>query len=356
MKPVNTLMQRAISETVFPGAVLLVAHQDQVVFFNAYGVANLATQIRINQETLFDLASLTKPLATTLGIMYLVQKEKLELSDTVARVLAEFKNSNKAMVTIQALLTHTSGLPDYRPYFKKLSQTDPSHSKKVLREFLVNEPLEYRPEQQTVYSDLGFMILAWILEQISGDSLNQFVESKIYAPLGIKDLFFIDRQTSVAKREFAATEKCSWRGKIVQGVVHDENAYAVGGFDGHAGLFGNAMAVYQLLYYLLAAYDNRATKSVLAPNLVRQFLTHQAGASRALGFDRPSEENSSAGKYFSKNSVGHLGFTGTSFWVDLDRHIIVILLTNRVHPTRQNERIRSFRPQLHDTIMSLLIS
>ncbi len=191
MKPVNTLMQRAISETVFPGAVLLVAHQDQVVFCNAYGVANLATQIRINQETLFDLASLTKPLATTLGIMYLVQKEKLELSDTVARVLAEFKNSNKAMVTIQALLTHTSGLPDYRPYFKKLSQTDPSHSKKVLREFLVNEPLEYRPEQQTVYSDLGFMILAWILEQISGDSLNQFVESKIYAPLGIKDLFLL---------------------------------------------------------------------------------------------------------------------------------------------------------------------
>ena len=147
---------------------------------------------------------------------------------------------------------------------------------------------------------------------------------------------------------------CPWRNRLIQGVVHDENAYTIGGVDGHAGLFGTASGVHDLLQEMLSTYFGRSHKGVLPQGLVQSFLNYDTGGERALGFDRPTPPGSSSGRYFSKNSVGHLGFTGTSFWMDLEQAIIVILLTNRIHPTRENDKIRIFRPVIHDAVMQFL--
>jgi CubicO group peptidase (beta-lactamase class C family) len=150
---------------------------------------------------------------------------------------------------------------------------------------------------------------------------------------------------------FAATEQCPWRKDLLVGRVHDENTYVMGGVQGHAGLFGTAVDVHRLLVELLSAYHGRPLAGCFEPDLVRLFFQRWAGTDRTLGFDTPSVENSSSGRFFSTNTVGHLGFTGTSFWMDLDQAVIVILLTNRIHPTRNNETIRQFRPKLHDAVM-----
>jgi CubicO group peptidase (beta-lactamase class C family) len=165
----------------------------------------------------------------------------------------------------------------------------------------------------------------------------------------------VDLNAPAPHREFAATEQCPWRKKLLSGQVHDENAYVVGGVQGHAGLFGTAADLHKLLFELLSAYHEHRSATHFRPDLVRLFFRRLPGTDKALGFDVPAANNSSAGKYFSVNSVGHLGFTGTSFWMDLDRSIIVILLTNRVHPNRESAAIKAFRPKLHDTVMESLL-
>jgi CubicO group peptidase (beta-lactamase class C family) len=207
---------------------------------------------------------------------------------------------------------------------------------------------------QAVYSDLGFMFLRWVVEQVSGMKMNLLLEKEIYQPLGIDHLFFPSEETP-APNNVAPTEMCAWRRKLVQGAVHDENAYAVGGIDGHAGLFGPAQAVHDLLWKMLRAYVDNSYKSALPQYLVQSFLNYDQGHERALGFDRPTQPGSSSGQHFSENSVGHLGFTGTSFWMDLEKHIIVVLLTNRIHPTRDNDKIKAFRPRIHNTVMELIL-
>jgi CubicO group peptidase (beta-lactamase class C family) len=183
--------------------------------------------------------------------------------------------------------------------------------------------------------------------------MNRLVEKEVYRPLGIEDLFFPNLRGLAADRS-APTEICAWRKMLVRGVVHDENAYAVGGIDGHAGLFGTAPAVHGLLREMLWAYADKPTKNGLPQKHVRNFLNYGQGHMRALGFDRPSRPASSSGRYFTQNSVGHLGFTGTSFWMDLVQNVIVVLLTNRIHPTRENEKIKIFRPAIHDAVMEFI--
>ena len=205
---------------------------------------------------------------------------------------------------------------------------------------------------------MGFMILNWIIERTARMRLDEYVGKTVYAPLNLdreNGLFFVSLNREPAIKEFAATEYCNWRKMLLCGRVHDENAYAAGGVEGHAGLFGNADTVFRLLSGFLSIYHKDAKPEVFRRELLRLFLTRHDPTERTLGFDTPSEKNSSAGKYFSKKSVGHLGFTGTSFWMDLKRSIIVILLTNRIHPSRKNERIRRFRPELHNAVMESLM-
>ena len=353
-EPVNKLMEEAVANKIFPGGVLLVAAADSVVFFEAYGYADIFAKHPIDKETVFDLASLTKPLATTLAVMQLVSQHKLRLDQDLGSVLPLPYNSEKSRITLKQLLCHTSGLCDYRPYYESLDKLPRNRRKDALREFLVSEPLINPPGAKVLYSDLGFMLLNWVVEQVAERRLDQFVKAEIYDRLGIEKLFFINLDSEPRNVQFAATELCPWRDTLINGVVHDENAYAVGGIEGHAGLFGTAKDVYRLLSVLLTDFYGQSESILFEKKLMQTFFIRDGSSGRPLGFDAPSSTGASCGQYFSKKSVGHLGFTGTSFWMDLDRGFIVILLTNRVHPSRDNVKIKAFRPRLHDMVMTLI--
>jgi CubicO group peptidase (beta-lactamase class C family) len=355
MDNVKQLMQQAVTDQVFPGSVLLVSKGDQCVFHDAFGFRNLLTGSPMTTDTIFDLASLTKPLATALAVMVLVQQHKVGLDQEIGDVLPAFNKDAKAPIKIKHLLYHNSGLADYKAFYKKIEHFPQKKRKAALRKLLVQEPLVRPIGSQAVYSDIGFMILEWMVEEICGKRFDRFVSAAIYDPLGLGDLFFLDSEAGARPGVFAATEQCPWRQQLQSGQVHDENAYAVGGIQGHAGLFGNAIDVHSLLSHLLAAYHGQPSTPLFQPDMVQLFFRPLAGGDKALGFDTPSSSGSSSGQFFSRNSVGHLGFTGTSFWMDLDRSIIVVLLTNRVHPTRDNEAIKAFRPRLHDVVMQSLL-
>jgi len=354
MRPVDLLMRQAVADGVFPGGVLLASKGRTVRMHTAYGQADPSTGSRMARTTFFDLASLTKPLATTLAVMRLSQEGRLVLDDPLEKLLAPFQRTDKGRITIRQLLVHTSGLPDYRPYYETLRELPRGDRPARLQQLLLAEPLLGPPGHDTLYSDLGFMILAWVVENLTGKRLDRFVERAIYRPLGLKNLFFIDLAAPRRRAGFAVTERCPWRGMVLRGAVHDDNAFILGGIAGHAGLFGTADDIYRLLSVLLAAWHGRAGSAVFRPELVRTFLNRAAGAERALGFDAPAPVGASCGRHFSEETVGHLGFTGTSFWMDLKRSVIIVLLTNRVYPSRENIRIRLFRPVLHDAVMTAL--
>jgi CubicO group peptidase (beta-lactamase class C family) len=356
MESVNNLMKQAVSNEVFPGGVLLVSTAGSEIFFQAYGYANIFSGRLMTRDTVFDLASFTKPLATTLAIIKLISQQNLELSQRLGSILTQFNSTDKGRISIENLLYHNSGFPDYRPYYKVLCKLEPNLRKDALRELLVKEPLINPPGKQVMYSDIGFMILCWVIEQVSGNRLDRFVTKEIYHPLGLKNLFFVDLDSTPRQVKFAATELCSWRNILLEGAVHDNNAYVVGGIQGHAGLFGTAQDVLSLLSELMAAYLGSPSTGVFDTDLIQMFFKQQEHTGRALGFDTPSPIDPSCGQYFSKDTVGHLGFTGTSFWMDLDRKVMIILLTNRVHPSRSNNKIKAFRPKLHDRVMKKLIN
>jgi serine-type D-Ala-D-Ala carboxypeptidase len=352
---IHRLMHSALEEGIFPGAVLLVGRGEEIIFHQAFGQAVLIPQRQpLQKDTIFDLASLTKPLATTLGIMALIQKGLLSLDLPIENKKGNSLDSEKAKITIRHLLAHSAGFPAYQPYYLTLGR-EKGNKKAVLREWVDKESLNYSPGTQTLYSDLGFMALEGIFEKAAGEGLDQWLRKNTYGLLGLPFLGFrpLDSSSKEDPGSFAATEDCPWRKKILRGEVHDENAYAVGGVSGQAGLFGTALEIFQLLRAMKAAYDHPGGPGLFDGELVRLFWKRQSqpfGTTRALGFDTPSETDSSSGRYFSPTSVGHLGFTGTSFWLDLEKDLMVILLTNRVHPTRTNEKIKTFRPLVHDLI------
>jgi CubicO group peptidase (beta-lactamase class C family) len=352
-------MQQGLNDGVFPGGVLLAARQEHVLFSDAFGLARITPERPMTMDTIFDLASLTKPLATTLALMLLIQGEKLDLDRGLGSAIPYFLGTDKEHVTARQLLSHTSGLPDYRPYYEGLSRIELSERKDTLRSLLLEEPLIHEPGMTSLYSDLDFMILEWLVELVAEKPLDRFVEESVYEPLRLKHLFFVPLFDGKKRNglSYAATEECPWRKEIMDGQVHDDNAYAIGGVAGHAGLFGRAQDVHVLLQELLSTWSGVSKSKLFEGDVVRTFFERQSDAgSWALGFDTPTRPDSSSGKYFSDRSVGHLGFTGTSFWMDLEKEVIVILLTNRIHPTRENQRIKTFRPLLHDAVMEAIFS
>jgi CubicO group peptidase (beta-lactamase class C family) len=361
MQKINSLMKEAISQNVFPGAVLLVSKGGPPIFFESYGLADTFSKTPMTKETVFDLASFTKPLATTLAVMKLVQDNRLDLSRNLESILPEFEGNDKGKITVKDLLCHMSGLTDHRPYYNELKNLAVAERKNRLRELLTAEPLVNPIGRKMVYSDLGFMILEWVVEKVSGIRLDRFVLKDVYKPTGVENLFFVDLNSSdydteEHRQKFAATELCPWRNILLKGAVHDDNAYVTSGIGGHAGLFGAAHDVNLLLAELLATFNGHPETKVFQQDVMQVFLARQKDAQRALGFDMPAQADSSCGRLFSEKTVGHLGFTGVSFWMDLNRSIIVILLTNRVHPTRDNIRIREFRPKIHNVVMESILS
>ncbi len=348
----DRLMQYGIGQGVFPGAVLRVMVGETVIFEQAYGWADLFSSRPMTMDTVFDLASLTKPLATTLAVMALVRQGRMDLDEPCSKACPELAGTDKAGITPRQLLIHKSGLPPWRPFFMRLSRLPGDRRPIGLRHCLLSEPLEAVPEVRSAYSDLGFMLLHWVAERLAGEPMDAFIGHEIYHPLGIQDLFFNDTRAVVAAPEkYAATQLCPWRNRLLVGEVDDDNTWISGGVAGHAGLFGTASAVGRLLSALLAADGTTAGTGVFDPALVRMFWHADPGERWAMGFDTPSDLGSSAGCGFAGDSVGHLGFTGTSFWIHRSKGIIVILLTNRVHPWRYNTGIKDFRPRLHDAVM-----
>ncbi len=350
---VDRLMRTAVGQGDFPGAVLLVSREGAVVFERAYGAADLFSRSPMTVETCFDLASLTKPLATAVAAMFLVQSARLDLDRPCGQYDPALIATDKADLTPRQLLRHSAGLPAYRPYFMRLRQIPPAERAGALMRRLIEEPLRSKPGACVEYSDLGFLLLQRLIESITDQRLDHFLH-RIYRSLGIDRLFFSGGMHHSEKIHFAATELCPLRGRLLRGEVHDDNAHAIGGVAGHAGLFGTARAVHSLLQLLLNCDLGAKAGGGLDPVIVRHFFEHGKDTNWALGFDTPAVEGSSAGRLFGRRSVGHLGFTGTSFWVDRDRAVIVILLTNRVHPSRYNLKIRAFRPLLHDAVLTAL--
>ncbi|MBW1850629.1 MAG: serine hydrolase [Deltaproteobacteria bacterium] len=353
---IKGLLAKGVNNGVFPGAVLIAANGGKLISFQAVGKRSLFFRSgSMKEDTIFDLASLTKPLATTLALMKCVDDGKIDLDQPLESLLVETIPEDKKSLTPRLIMSHCAGFSDWEPFYLKLVDYQLEKRKGLLRKWIMETPLVYKPGTETIYSDLGFMILEWIIEQCTRSPLPVFLDRNFFFPLSMKRTYFYDCVFPVRFEEdqFAATEECPWRKKLSLGFVHDENAYALGGYSGHAGLFGTAEEVY-IITDLLRSHFLGERQDYLRPETVRAFFTLQnivKGSTWALGWDTPSPGKSSSGKHFSVNSVGHLGYTGTSVWMDLEKNVIVILLTNRIHPTRKNEKIRAFRPVLHDMIM-----
>jgi len=349
------LLEKGVTEGVYPGAVLLVAQNGQIFFLKEVGNLSIIPSILpMKRNTIFDLASLTKPLATTVAIMRLVNDNRIKLDQPLSDLIDTNSLGDKKVLTLRAILSHCAGFKDWVPFYPDLMKCRADIRKKVLREKIIELPLQYSQGSETLYSDLGFMILEWVVEAVSHETLRDFVHKIFYGPMGLKRTFLSTGDLTFNRDEYAATEDCSWRNRIIQGEVHDENAYAAGGYSGHAGLFGTAKEIFVIADILRKHYTGEK-RDYFSPDVVREFFKRQEmvrGSTWALGWDTPSSENSSAGKYISPHSVGHLGFSGTSLWMDLDRNILVIFLSNRIHPRRNNLKIKAFRPVLHDLIFT----
>jgi CubicO group peptidase (beta-lactamase class C family) len=367
----EALFHDALQQRFFSGASVLVADPQSVLFEATYGTTAYGPEsVPISCHTWFDLASLTKSLVTASLCMLLVAAGEMDLDGTLEAFFpSELLAQDKKPITVRQLLNHCSGLPPYRPYYEKLIHTPQADRPDTLLEWVLAEPLFAPPGEIACYSDLGYVVLQEILRAHYHVPLAEAFSRYFLEPLGIRELGFrrlenvraaVIRPEFAADRhplQFAQTEFCPWRKRLLEGEVHDENAYCLEGVAGHAGLFGTARGVYDLLQALWNIHNRGDASVVLAPSVVRAFWMRQnlvSESSWALGFDTPSAAGSSAGTRFSSRSIGHLGFTGTSFWMDLEREILVILLTNRVHPTRTNDRIKLFRPLFHDVVMDCL--
>jgi serine-type D-Ala-D-Ala carboxypeptidase len=366
-RSIQAVMDRAVNDGVFPGAVLAVRL--------CGGLCCLVTAGRVSlnppgepvlSSTIYDLASLTKPLVTATSILLLVQRGEVELDEPLQKILVELKGAPIGQASLRDLLTHCAGLPGWRPLYERLEvngiprgQGQPSDVRQTVLEFIRDEPLIYQRGERSLYSDLGFILLGLAVERVSGMTLDQHYYDTVSRPLRAHPLLFAPLTAAASPKspehavdlsKIAPTERDEWRGRLLRGEVHDENAAAMGGVAGHSGLFGTAEAVLTVSGAWLRAH--RGQSSILDHDLVRQFTRRRSDVpqtSWALGWDTPSTPSSS-GSYFSSESFGHLGYTGTSLWVDPQRELEVVLLSNRVHPSRKNENIREFRPRIHDAV------
>lgn len=351
LKTAFAILDRAVEDHAFPGGVLAVGLRNQLVL-HPFGRMSYAAKSRtVQTDTIYDVASLTKPIVTATAIMMLVAENQIDLDAPISRYLAHYNSAGNPAwlqkITVRELLLHTSGLPAHREFYKT------AKSPEEWRKLLWSEPLVSAPGTKIEYSDLGFIILGDIVERLTGMTLARYARENILGPLGMRNSFF---SPPVALRgRIAPTQTDSaFRKRRRPGEVDDDNAFALGGSAGHAGLFSTAgdVAVFAQMMLNGGIY---AQQRFLPRAIVEQFTARVAvgDSVRTLGWDVPSGESAS-GHYFSAQSYGHNGFTGTSIWIDPQRRLFVILLTNRVHPTAANDKIRSVRPALHDAILESL--
>jgi beta-glucosidase-like glycosyl hydrolase/CubicO group peptidase (beta-lactamase class C family) len=354
LQPAFQVIERAVADKAFPGATVAIGYRGKVSLHAFGNLSYAANAAAVDTHTMYDIASLTKVVATTTLVAKLAEGDfpvPLDLDTRVERYLPEWATGPQPewrhQVTVRHLLTHTSGLPAFKEYWRT------SKSKQETLTKIFGEPLEYEPGTKEIYSDLGIILMAEIIERLTGRTLDDLAKTNIFTPLAMKDTMF--RPPKKLWPWIAPTEiDNNLRHRLVQGEVHDENAFAIGGVSGHAGLFSTAPDLASFCQMLLNG-GVYAHHRILRRATIAQFTTPQqlSSGTRTLGWAVPTEGGSS-GHYFSSHSFGHTGFTGTSIWIDPDRQLFVVLLTNRVHPTRENQKIAQVRPAFHDAVMQAL--
>ncbi|KUG24816.1 beta-hexosaminidase [hydrocarbon metagenome] len=341
---VDSLMMNALKEKIFPGASIIIGHRNRIVYHQNFGKGTYEKDAKpIDDNSIFDIASLTKVAATTSAVMLLFDKGKINLDDKVEKYLPQFGNGSKDKITIKHLLLHNSGLPAWEPFYKKYTNPD------EVIDAIMKMELEFSPGTKYLYSDIGMIVLQKVIEKITNKGIDEYLEENLFNQLQMKNTFF-NPSPKVWYNCVPTETDDYWRMQLLKGKVHDETAYLLGGVAGHAGLFSTT----EDLANLISTYVNDGyfgSKQIFSKKTIDLFTKKNSNQStRALGWDTKSAEKSSAGNLFSDDSFGHTGFTGTSIWVDRNEGLFVILLTNRVHPTRSNTKIIQFRPLLHDEI------
>ena len=343
----NAVLQRALAERAFPGAVVAAGRRGEPTRVLAGRRLTYTSDADpVTARTLYDLASLTKVLATTTVAMRLYDSGRLDLDQPACEWLPGLRAGAKARITVAHLLEHSSGMPGWLPLFREVSGW-PAYVERIEQ-----LDLTHAPGAQAEYSDLGFILLGAILERVAGEPWERLVREWILTPLGMSETAYCPEPAW--RPRVAPTELCGWRGRLLHGEVHDENAFAMGGVAPHAGLFGTAGDVARLAHLMLdggVLDGRRLVRAESAARFTRR--TTMPGGTRALGWDTPSATGySTAGARMSRRAFGHTGFTGTSLWIDPERGVFVILLSNRIHPTRDNDGIRWVRPALADAVLS----
>jgi serine-type D-Ala-D-Ala carboxypeptidase len=342
-----------IKEKVFPGAAIGISSFIDGEFQRrvfCYGKTD-NSENEVKKNTLYDVASLTKPLVTVLSILALREEEKIFWKERLGSLLSFDIPRDKKNINLVHLMSHCSGLPAHRPYYENLIRIPPELRNTKIIEMILKENLLYKPGKKNIYSDLGYILLGNIIEARSGKRLDEFWRQKISIPLSLQDKLLFPKNEEIKETQFASTGYCSLLKKKLYGIVHDDNCRILGGIAGHAGLFGTIEGVLSLCEKILMGYNDQSTHPAFSNDNLRIVLEKRPSSSWTLGFDTPSPVASSSGRYFSKNSVGHLGFTGTSFWIDLQRRICIVFLCNRTFFGEKSEQLKKIRPITHDNIM-----
>jgi CubicO group peptidase (beta-lactamase class C family) len=352
---VSRVLSAAVADRAFPGAYVIVGDSRGVLAEHGVGRLDWKTSPRPTRHTLWDLASITKVMGTTTALAQLVERGAVELDAPVQRYLPEWIGARQESVTVRHLLTHTSGLPAFRNYDKQTQNRD------SIAALIFATSLERAPGEKMVYSDIGAYVMGRIIERVSGDSLHVYVSSRIAKPLRLRETMF--RPPPSLRGRVAPTELDTLRGGLVRGFVHDERAYYLGGVAAHAGLFGSAYDLSRFATMMLKGGTLDGSR-ILRPETITLFTSYvdSMTTNRALGWqkpDRPEMRDKTpgaawAGRMMSSRAFGHTGFTGTSIAVDPELDLYVILLSNRVNPTRNNSKIAQVRPRLADAVVSVV--
>jgi serine-type D-Ala-D-Ala carboxypeptidase len=369
---VAAVLEAARAEGVAPALSACVLAGGRTVHASLHGQAAPGDLFALRQaqgkrplgpDDLFDVASLTKVLATAGVAVRLAAEGRLELDAPAARWMPRFAAAGKGAVTVRQLLAHSSGLPAWRPYFEEAPR-EPAAGRRAVVEAACAEPLEAAPGTRALYSDVGFIALGAVLEAVGGAPLPAQAEAALFRPLGLSSTFFLDQADPAARaraagRTFVATGESRARGTTCQGAVHDDNAWAMGGVAGHAGLFSTAAEVAALGQAWLDALSGRPSvvPAAEAAGFARRDPT--PGSDRALGWDRPGGPAPAIGGRLGRGprgAIGHLGYTGCSLWLDRDAGLVCALLTNHTHPSGQarRERIGAVRRRFHDAVATAM--
>jgi serine-type D-Ala-D-Ala carboxypeptidase len=351
-------LDSAVAAGAAPGAVLAIAYPGGR-YIHATGQIGADEPEPTSGATIYDLASVTKVVGLTTALMFAVQDGLVQLDAPVARYVPAFAGSSKEGVTVRMLLTHSSGLPGWRPLFREISNRDAAFA------LADSTPLEAPPGTREAYSDLGAIVLTQVVEAAYHERLDSLLERRLFQPLGMTSTRYLPPREW--RDRIAPTELDPWRGRVLRGEVHDENAAIMAGVSGHAGLFASANDLLIFAEWILQQEDGRtvgasdhsstSVSRTLRPSVLHEFTARQnlvPGSTRALGWDTPSPGSSSGG-LLSPSSFGHTGFTGTSLWIDPERGVAIVLLSNRVNPTRDNPRWAPIRGRIADLVMTTLL-